>query len=34
MYTNGAPQGAVKEFLDFVLSAEGQKMLKKQGLSA
>ena len=26
MYTNGKPQGAVKEFIDFVLSENGQKI--------
>jgi phosphate transport system substrate-binding protein len=29
MYTAGAPQGLVKTFLDFVLSAEGQEIVKK-----
>lgn len=27
MYTNGAPTGLVKEFMDFVFSAEGQKIV-------
>jgi phosphate transport system substrate-binding protein len=31
MYTNGAPQGAVKDFLDFVLSEEGQKLVGEAG---
>ena len=31
MYTNGAPKGAVKDFLDFVLSAEGQKLAEEAG---
>jgi phosphate transport system substrate-binding protein len=31
MYTNGSPQGAVKDFLDFVLSAEGQKLVEEAG---
>src|SRR3989338_5953906 len=29
MYTKGEPQGAVKEFLDFALSSEGQEIVKK-----
>lgn len=29
MYTAGAPQGLVKTFIDFVLSAEGQEIVKK-----
>lgn len=29
MYTNGEPAGLVKKFLDFVLSAEGQEIVKK-----
>lgn len=31
MYTNGKPKGLVKEYLDFVLSAEGQKLIEEQG---
>lgn len=31
MYTNGAAQGAVKEFIDFVLSSDGQKIADEQG---
>lgn len=27
LYTNGAPSGAVKKFIDFILSAEGQKVV-------
>jgi len=31
MYTNGEATGAVKKFLDFVLSAEGQKIVEEEG---
>ncbi len=31
MYTNGRPSGAVKEFMDFVLSWEGQSLAKENG---
>jgi phosphate transport system substrate-binding protein len=31
MYTNGKPQGAVKDFIDFVVSKEGQKIADEQG---
>ncbi|MBI9030703.1 PstS family phosphate ABC transporter substrate-binding protein [bacterium] len=31
MYTNGAPQGITKTFIDFILSDEGQKIVEKQG---
>lgn len=31
MYTNGSPAGNVKEFIDFVLSDEGQKMVEEEG---
>lgn len=31
MYTNGKPEGMIKEFIDFVLSAEGQKLVEENG---
>lgn len=31
MYTNGKPQGVVKSYLDFVQSAEGQRLVEEQG---
>jgi len=31
MYTNGNPQGEVKQFIDFVLSNEGQKLVEENG---
>jgi phosphate transport system substrate-binding protein len=31
MYTNGAPKGIVKEFIDFILSPDGQKLVKETG---
>jgi len=31
MYTNGSPKGVVKDFLDFILSEEGQKLVKEAG---
>ncbi len=31
MYTNGKPEGIIKEFIDFILSEEGQKLVKKAG---
>lgn len=31
MYTNGDAAGAVKEYLDFVLSAEGQRLVETEG---
>jgi phosphate transport system substrate-binding protein len=34
MYTDGAPQGLVKNFIDFVLSEEGQKLAEKAGYVA
>ena len=30
-YTNGTPKGAVKDFMDFVLSPEGQKLIEDTG---
>ncbi len=32
LYTNGEPKGLVKEFIDFVLSPEGQNILAAEGL--
>jgi len=31
MYTRGKPSGVVKEFIDFILSPEGQKIVKELG---
>jgi len=31
MYTNGEPKGLVKELLDFIKSAEGQKLVETEG---
>jgi phosphate transport system substrate-binding protein len=31
MYTNGVPQGTVKEYIDFVKSEEGQKLVVEEG---
>jgi len=31
MYTNGEPTGSVKEFIDFVMSEEGQKLVEENG---
>ncbi|MEA2095643.1 MAG: PstS family phosphate ABC transporter substrate-binding protein [Candidatus Cloacimonadota bacterium] len=31
MYTNGNPKGLVKQYIDFVLSPEGQKIVEEQG---
>ena len=31
LITNGEPKGVVKEFIDFVLSDEGQEIVKKKG---
>lgn len=31
MYTNGKPKGAVKEFIDFILSPEGQALVETTG---
>ncbi|MEA3328816.1 MAG: phosphate ABC transporter substrate-binding protein [Candidatus Omnitrophota bacterium] len=34
MYTNGKPKGLIKDFIDFVLSKEGQEIAKDQGFVA
>ena len=34
MYTNGAPKGLAKQFIDFILSAEGQKIVDEEGFVA
>ena len=31
MYTNGKPRGIAKKYIDFILSAEGQKLVEEQG---
>jgi len=31
MYTNGRPRGMAKKYIDFVLSAEGQKLVEENG---
>jgi len=31
MYTNGTPKGEVAAFITFLLSSEGQKLVKKAG---
>ena len=31
MYTDGAPQGVAKDFLEFICSEEGQKIVEEQG---
>ncbi|MBN1635090.1 MAG: substrate-binding domain-containing protein, partial [Deltaproteobacteria bacterium] len=31
MYTNNAPTGEVKKFIDFILSEEGQKLVEEEG---
>jgi phosphate transport system substrate-binding protein len=31
MYTNGKPQGLAKEFIDFILSPQGQKLVDEEG---
>ena len=31
MYTNGKPKGLAKDFIEFVLSQEGQRIVKEQG---
>ena len=34
MYTNGAPKGLAKQFIDFILSPEGQKIVDEEGFVA
>ena len=34
MYTNGTPKGLAKEFIDFILSPEGQKLVEEEGFVA
>ncbi|MFA5338682.1 MAG: phosphate ABC transporter substrate-binding protein [Candidatus Omnitrophota bacterium] len=34
MYTNGAPQGATKAFIDFIMSDDGQKIVDEEGFVA
>ena len=34
MYTNGSSKGLVKEFIDFILSPEGQKLVEEEGFVA
>jgi ABC-type phosphate transport system substrate-binding protein len=31
MFTNGQPKGATAEYIKFLLSPEGQKIVKKEG---
>ena len=31
MYTNGTPKGIVKDYIDFILSTEGQELIEEQG---
>ncbi len=31
MYTNGTPEGLTRQFMDFVLSEEGQKLVEEEG---
>jgi len=31
MYTNGTPKGLVKQFIDYILSPEGQKLVEEEG---
>jgi len=31
MYTNGEPEGLVKDFINFILSEEGQKLVEEAG---
>ncbi len=34
MYTNGDPKGLAKQFIDYIMSPEGQKMVEDQGFVA
>jgi phosphate transport system substrate-binding protein len=34
MYTNGKPKGTVKDFIDFILNDEGQKIVEEEGFVA
>jgi phosphate transport system substrate-binding protein len=34
MYTNGKPKNLVKDYIDFVLSSEGQKLVEEEGFVA
>lgn len=34
MYTNGDPKGATKDFIDFILSKDGQKLVEEEGFVA
>lgn len=34
MYTDGAPQGLIREFIDFIKSPEGQKLAEEEGFVA
>jgi ABC-type molybdate transport system substrate-binding protein len=34
MYTNGAGEGLVKQFIDFVKGTEGQKIVDEEGFVA
>jgi len=34
MYTNGKPQGSAKNFIDFIMSPAGQKLVEDEGFVA
>jgi ABC-type phosphate transport system substrate-binding protein len=34
MYTAGQPEGSIKEYLDWILSDEGQCIIQKKGYAA
>jgi phosphate transport system substrate-binding protein len=34
MYTNGTPKGLTKQFIDFIISPEGQKIVEEEGFVA